>query len=541
MKNLLRLLSILRVLLRHRLDLLLPASHRPAPLRLLLWPLALLPAPVRPPGERLRLACESLGPLFIKFGQMLSTRRDLLPEEIADELKKLQDQVPPFASSEAMALVERDLGQPIEALFSSFDPTPLASASIAQVHAAQLPDGRAVCVKIVRPTIEPVIRRDLALLQRLADFAERNFNDARRLQLSRVVRDYQTTLLDELDLKREAANTMQLRSNFAHSPLLYVPEVHWDYSRPSLLVMERIHGIAVSEIDQLRGAGIDLKKLAERGVEIFFTQVFRHNFFHADMHPGNIFVSTRRPDSPQYIAIDCAIMGALTEADQRYLATILHAFFQRDYQEVARLHSESGWIGAAVPVHDFAAAIRTVCEPIFQKPLKEISLGELLIYLFQTARRFDMEIQPQLVLLQKTLLQIEGLGRQLYPDLDLWSTASPFIQRWMQERSGPRALAGRLLRQLPNWAEQLPELPRRLQQSWLQIDQLGQLQRAQAAALQRLQQGIERRQRRQRLIALLLLVSGLGWLFSSHHDPQGSLSGGGLLSLLAGLWLYAAK
>jgi ubiquinone biosynthesis protein len=453
-----RLLRILLVVIRYRLDDLLYALPLPwwldATRYLLPW--RWLPRARRSEsrGARLRLALQDLGPVFVKFGQILSTRRDLLPEDIADELALLQDQVPPFEPAKAVALIEAQLGASIATLFASFDQQPLASASVAQVHAARLHSGEDVVVKVIRPGLKPIIAQDLAWLFLLARIAEGVSSEARRLHPVEVVSDYEKVIYDELDLLREAANASQLKRNFEGSPLIYVPQIHWDYCRPKVLVMERIYGVPVTDIPALRAQNTDMKLLAERGVEIFFTQVFRDSFFHADMHPGNIFVSTRQPRNPQYIAIDCGIVGSLTPEDQDYLARNLVAFFKRDYRKVAQLHIDSGWVPADTKVNEFEAAIRTVCEPIFEKPLKDISFGQLLLRLFQTARRFNMEIQPQLVLLQKTLLNIEGLGRQLYPDLDLWTTAKPFLERWMRERMSPLNLAQQAKSQL----EQLPHL-----------------------------------------------------------------------------------
>ena len=453
-----RLLRILLVVIRYRLDDLLYALPLPWWLAATRYALPWRWLPRRRSdfsrGARLRLALQDLGPVFIKFGQILSTRRDLLPEDIADELALLQDQVPPFDPARAVALIEEQLGAPIAKVFASFEQQPLASASVAQVHAARLHSGEDVVVKVIRPGLRPIIAQDLAWLFLLARIAEGVSSEARRLHPVEVVSDYEKVIYDELDLLREAANASQLKRNFEGSPLIYVPQIHWDYCRPKVLVMERIYGVPVTDIAALRAQNTDMKLLAERGVEIFFTQVFRDSFFHADMHPGNIFVSTRQPRNPQYIAIDCGIVGSLTPEDQDYLARNLVAFFKRDYRKVAQLHIDSGWVPADTKVNEFEAAIRTVCEPIFEKPLKDISFGQLLLRLFQTARRFNMEIQPQLVLLQKTLLNIEGLGRQLYPDLDLWTTAKPFLERWMRERMSPLNLAMQAKSQL----EQLPHL-----------------------------------------------------------------------------------
>uniref|UniRef100_UPI000F0732F0 ubiquinone biosynthesis regulatory protein kinase UbiB n=1 Tax=Pseudomonas viridiflava TaxID=33069 RepID=UPI000F0732F0 len=416
-------------------------------------------------GARFRLALQDLGPIFIKFGQLLSTRRDLLPEDIADELMLLQDRVPPFDQNLAIKLIEEQLGAKICDVFSRFDETPLASASVAQVHAARLKTGEEVVVKVVRPGLKPIIGQDLAWLFILARTAERVSADARLLHPVQVVMDYEKTIYDELDLLREAANSSQLRRNFEGSELLYVPQVYWDWCRPKVLVMERIYGVQVTDLATLADQRTDMKLLAERGVEIFFTQIFRDSFFHADMHPGNIFISTVSPWSPQYIAIDCGIVGSLTPEDQDYLARNLFAFFKRDYRRVAQLHIDSGWVPAETKLNEFEAAIRTVCEPIFEKPLKDISFGQVLMRLFQTARRFNMEVQPQLVLLQKTLLNIEGLGRQLYPELDLWSTAQPYLERWMRERVSPKTLVSNLqsqVEQLPHIANMTRDLLERL-------------------------------------------------------------------------------
>ncbi len=464
MKRLRRLCTIIAVSIRYRLDALVDPDLVPVPARWLFQfsPWRLLPTPRQSRAVRLRLALEALGPIFVKFGQILSTRRDLLPPDIADELERLQDNVPPFPSEQAIALIETALGQPVEQLFARFDREPLASASIAQVHTARLHTGEEVVVKVVRPGIERVIRADMSLMFMLARFAERYLPDGRRLRPVEVVLDYELTILDELDLKREGANTAQLRRNWHDSGLLYIPEVYWDYTRRNVLVMERIDGIPVTDVAALQAQGTDMRLLAERGVEIFFTQVLRDSFFHADMHPGNIFVSRDHPERPLYIGIDCAIMGTLSDFDQYYLARNLLAIFRRNYREVAELHIECGWVPPHTRVHDFEAAIRTVCEPVFEKPLGEISFGQLLVYLFQVARRFDMEVQPSLVLLQKTLFNIEGLGRELYPQLDLWSTARPLLEEWLRERYSPVRAMRKIARKLPYWLEQLPDVPDRV-------------------------------------------------------------------------------
>ena len=463
--QLLRLVRINWVLVRYGLDDLILASpfFRPISFIRYLLPWQWLPSRRRPRGERVRLALEELGPIFVKFGQALSTRRDLLPDDIANELAKLQDRVPPFPSEQAKTIVERAYGQPLTQAFAVFEDQPLASASIAQVHAAQLPSSENVVVKVVRPDIEKTIRRDIDLMYIIAELAERYWKESRRLRPIAVVKEYEKTIFDELDLVREAANASQLKRNFNESNLLYVPDVHWSHTRRNVLVMERISGIPISDVETLKKRHVDLKKLSERGVEIFFTQMLRDSFFHADMHPGNIFVDASVPENPRYIAVDFGIMGTLNPTDQHYLAENFLAFFHRDYRRVAELHIESGWVPAETRVDEFESAIRTVSEPIFDKPLKDISFGAFLLTLFQTARRFNMEVQPQLVLLQKTLLNIEGLGRQLDPELDLWSTARPFLENWMRERIGPRAVLKKLRQNLPRWLEQLPELPNQME------------------------------------------------------------------------------
>lgn len=454
-RRLLRLWQIYRALRTQGLDELLFAITPLAPLnrwRRRRWDRAQL-------GQRIRLSLESLGPVFVKFGQMLSTRADLLPGDIIVELSRLQDRVPPFEATTVEVILQQAYGRPVDEVFHDFNRRPLASASIAQVHTARLPEGPEVVVKVVRPGIEAVIRRDVALLYVIADLLERYWSEGKRLRPREVVAEYEKVILDELDLLREGANASQLRRNFLDSEILYVPEIHWPYTRHNVLVMERIRGIPVNDMAALEAAGVNLKRLSERGVRIFFTQVFRDSFFHADMHPGNIFVDPSVPHEPSYIAVDFGIMGTLSPVDQHYLAENFLAFFQRDYRRVAELHIESGWVPPGTRVDEFEAAIRTVCEPIFDRPLKDISFGGFLLTLFQTARRFQMEVQPQLVLLQKTLLHVEGLGRQLDPELDLWKTAAPFLETWMRERLGPQGILLRLQSGLPRWAIQAPELP----------------------------------------------------------------------------------
>ena len=417
-----------------------------------------------PRGERLRMALEHLGPIFVKFGQVMSTRRDLMPTDIANELARLQDRVPPFESSVAVAIIERAFGRPIDSIFASFERTPEASASIAQVHFAVLPDGREVAVKVLRPNMLPAIEKDLALMHMMAGWVESLSADGKRLKPREVVAEFDTYLHDELDLLREAANAAQLRRNMQGLDLVMIPEMVWDFCMPDVMVMQRMKGVPISQVQRLRDAGVDIPKLARDGVTIFFTQVFRDGFFHADMHPGNIQVSLEPATFGRYISLDFGIVGTLTEVDKEYLAQNFTAFFQRDYKRVAELHIESGWVPARTRVDELESAIRACCEPYFDRPLKEISLGLVLMRLFQTSRRFHVEIQPQLVLLQKTLLNIEGLGRELDPELDLWSTAKPFLEKWMLEQIGPEKLLAQLKAEAPSYAKLLPALPRLLHQ-----------------------------------------------------------------------------
>ncbi|MCP4469911.1 MAG: ubiquinone biosynthesis regulatory protein kinase UbiB [Gammaproteobacteria bacterium] len=462
MQNLLRLVSINFTLARFGLDEVILSMHFLRPLYLLgtINPFNWFRKTDLSQAQRLRLCIEALGPIFIKFGQMMATRRDLFGDEITDELEKLLDRVPPFPLQQARDIVERQLGMSIQQAFLHFDEKELASASIAQVYGAELHDGQRVIVKIVRPGIEALIRRDIDVLMMLAQMADRYWSEARRIKPIQIVREFETTIMNELDLMREAANASELRRHFESSPDLYVPFVHWDYCRSKVMVMERISGIPVLDIERLRAHDINFESLSRKGVEIFFTQVFRHNYFHADMHPGNIFVSTENPSDPKYIAVDFGIMGSLSTSDQRYLAENFVAFFNRDYRRVAELHVDSGWVDRHTRIDEFEAAIRSVCEPMFQRPLSEISFGQLLLRLFQTARSFNMEIQPQLLLLEKTFLHIEGIGRQLYPELDLWDTAKPFLERWLSEQLGMRALVKGMKKNLPFIAEHLPDLPR---------------------------------------------------------------------------------
>jgi ubiquinone biosynthesis protein len=537
MSRALRLVKILRIVGRYRLDefidtQLLPPLPRAA---LALAPWHLQKAPDLPRGVRLRRALEELGPVFIKFGQMLSTRRDLLPADIADELARLQDDVPPFPEQQSIAIIESALGKTVGELFASFDATPMASASVAQVHAATLHTGEQAVVKVVRPDIEPIIRQDLALMFTLARLVAKYVPEGKRLRPVEVVADYKLVILDELDLGREAANASQLRRNFENSKLLYIPEVYWDYTCRNVFTMERISGIPVTDIDALRAKGTDLKVLGEMGVEIFFTQVFRDSFFHADMHPGNIFVDATDPADPSYIAVDCAIVGSLSDADQYYLARNLLGIFRRDYREVAQLHVECGWVPPHTRVQDFESAMRAVCEPIFERPISEISFGQLLVYLFRTASRFDMEVQPSLVLLQKTLLNIEGLGRQLYPDLNLWDTAQPFLEKWVQERYSPQSVIKRLQRHAPSWLEQLPQLPDVVLDNLQQSREIEHRFTQQEHRLEDLQQQ-ERDKNRQRRRHLVAAIACLAAAVSVFPGAWQQLAGAPLASwLLAGL------
>jgi len=494
--RLLRLLKIIFVVLRFGLDEFLLAHMRTrwllAPLNLLLF----FRDTSAPRAQRLRLALEALGPIFVKFGQVLSTRRDLMPTDIADELARLQDQVPPFPSDQAVALLERIYKKKLEEVFRSFDKTPIASASVAQVHFAVLPDGREVAVKILRPGIEQVIAHDVALLDICAGLIERWWEDGRRLKPREVVGEFKKYLHDELDLMQEASNASQLKRNFTGSPLLMVPEVYWDWCTTDVMVMERMDGIPVSQIDELRAAGVNIARLAENGVEIFYTQVFRDGFFHADMHPGNVQVAR----DGRYIALDFGIMGTLTDVDKHYLAQNFIAFFQRDYKRVAEVHIESGWAPKETRVDELETAIRAVCEPIFDKPLRKVSFGRVLLRLFQTSRRFGIEVQPQLVLLQKTLLNIEGLGLQLDPELDLWKTAKPWLERWMSEQIGWRGFLKALRKEAPNYAAILPELPRLLHQRLNENP----VEKIEAALLQLMTQQKQRNRLLEMIVWLLL-------------------------------------
>lgn len=462
LKSIRRAYQVIKIALNYGLDDLIPSKLKPWYFRLLRWSFFWLTNKHKDKvgGERLKLAMQELGPVYIKFGQMLSTRRDLLSDEWAEELAMLQDRVPPFDSAIAKAQIEAELGCPIDTYFDDFDDTPLASASISQVHTATLKsNGANVVLKVLRPNVEDKVHADLQLMSQSAQFLETLLGQGNRLRPAEVVEDYRTTIEGELNLKLEALNAIRLRNNFIDSGALYIPFMYEEFCFTRLIVMERIYGIPVSDKAALEAQGTNLKLLAERGVELFFTQVFRDNFFHADMHPGNIFVSTEHPNDPFYIGLDCGIMGTLTDQDKRYLAENFLAFFNRDYTRIAQLYIESGWVSADTDIVAFEQAIKVVCEPMFNKPLDEISFGHVLLELFRTARRFDMVVQPQLVLLEKTLLYIEGLGRQLYPQLDLWKTAKPFLEDWMAEQIGPIGMAKKIKKQFPYWADKLPELP----------------------------------------------------------------------------------
>ena len=537
-KKLQRIAKILWVVCRFRLDGFIPNESLPVALRILFFfaPWHIFPTPKQSKSERLRLALEELGPIFIKFGQLLSTRKDLLSEELANELKRLQDQVPPFDQKKSLALIESGLRRPIRDTFVRFDAEVLASASIAQVHSAKLPNGQEVVVKVIRPNIEKTIVQDLSLMKSIAYFVETYWSEGKRLKPQQIVLDYERTIFDELDLQREAANASQLRRNFSNSEVIYIPEIYWDLCTKNVLVMERVYGIPVADIETLKANNINMKVLAERGVEIFFTQVFRDSFFHADMHPGNIFVSENHPESPQYIAIDFGIVGTLSEEDQNYLARNLLAFFNRDYREVAQLHVSSGWVPSGTRVEEFEAAIRTVCEPIFERPLSEISFGQFLLRLFQTARRFDMEVQPQLVLLQKTLINIEGLGRQLYPELDLWSTAKPFLEKWMRDRLAPPGVFKRFKSQLPDLIQQSPELPKLIYET---MDTLRKLENPKPVETKKVEP--RKRNLKYRLAGASLLGGGIVF---SHPELLASVQVmpiPAVVSIILGTWLVIAS
>jgi len=500
-KTLLRLLSIQRVLVRHGLDEVITATHFMRPLRFLFYLFPRAKDVSEPLGKRVRLALQELGPIFVKFGQAVSTRRDLLSTDVADELAMLQDRVPAFPADQAVTILEKVYGKPVDEVFSRFDREPFAAASIAQVHTAALPDGTEVIVKLLRPGVRELIERDLNVMYALAGLADRYWEHGKRLRPLELVAEYEKTIFDELDLMREGANTAQLRRNFEGSDLLYVPEVYWDFCRPEVLVQERIYGTPISDMQTLTAAGTNIQKLAENGVEIFFTQVFRHNFFHADMHPGNIFVQIDDPENPKYAAVDFGIVGTLSPSDQKYLAGNFLAFFDRDYHKIAKLHLDSGWVPPETRIDELESAVRTVCEPIFNKPLSQISFAQVMIGLFATARRFDMEIQPQLMLLQKTLFNIEGLGRQLYPNLDLWKTAHPILRQWMDEQLGGRAIINSLREDLPQLRDAMREMPGVIKYLSEQISQ-GELQFSlRSTELRQIREQLGKQQKQRYLLA----------------------------------------
>jgi ubiquinone biosynthesis protein len=533
-----RLVQIQRVLVRHGLDEYIDKTHLLRPLRFFFY---FSPATwferrrggTR--GERLRLALEELGPIFMKLGQVLSTRRDLLPPDIADELAKLQDRVPPFSNDEARAIVEAVYDRPAGEVFASFSTEPLAAATIAQVHTATLKDGREVIVKIVRPGIREKIERDLAVMYAFAELALKYWNDAHRLRPVELVREYEKTILDELDLMREAANASQLKRNFATSNLLYVPEVHWDYCRRNVMVMERIHGVLISNLEELKRRKVNIQRLSENGVEIFFTQVFRHNFFHADMHPGNIFVFTDDPENPRYAAVDFGIVGTLAPRDQYYLAEMMLSFFDHDYHRIAKLHIDSGWVPAHTRVDELESAFRTMCEPIFQKPLAEISFGQVLMGVLETARRFEFRMQPQLHLLHKTLLQIEGLGRQLYPELDLWKTAQPIMKSWMRQRISPISALRRLRTQAPEIVETINLIPQLLHRAVLLAtdDKLQLPVKDQDAEEMRKEMRASAKRRDYAILSAAFVIGGIIW-FAEGDGPLWP----GVVSFFAGLGVF---
>jgi ubiquinone biosynthesis protein len=533
-----RLIRIQRILVKHGLDEFISATHLLRPLRFFFYLAPRGGDRDAPLGERIRLALEELGPIFVKFGQAISTRRDLLPPDIANELAKLQDAVPPFPTEQAVAILEAAYGQPVDTVFSRFDRKPLAAASIAQVHTAALPDGTEVIVKVLRPGVRDQIEQDLEVMRTIAALAARYWEHGKRLKPLDVVTEYEQTIIDELDLMREAGNAAQLKRNFEGSEMLYVPEIFWDFCRPEVLVQERIHGIPISDMAALRAAGTNIEKLAENGVEIFFTQVFRHNFFHADMHPGNIFVNVEDPENPKYAAVDFGIVGTLNPEDKQYLAENFLAFFERDYYRIARLHLDSGWVPDDARIDQLETAVRTVCEPIFNKPLAEISFAQVLIRLFRVAQRFNVEIQPQLILLHKTLFNIEGLGRELYPELDIFKTARPVLRQWMDEQVGARAMIDDLRENLPQLRSALRELPAvirelsdRAKAGDLALD-------LRSVEVERIRRELER-QRQQRywlIVAMTALLAGTLVL-----TLQGSTIIGGGLLVSGALGVFAGR
>ena len=524
-RTLRRVLSIQRILVKYGLDDFIRETHLLRPLRFFFYVLPRRRDTSAPLGERIRLALEELGPIFVKFGQALSTRRDLLPVDIADELAKLQDSVPPFPAEQAIAILNEVYGEPVEQVFKRFDTEPLAAASIAQVHTAQLQSGQEVVVKLLRPGVQDQIEGDLDVLRMIAGLAAQYWEHGKRLRPLDVVAEYERTIIDELDLMREAANAAQLKRNFGASDMLYVPDVYWDYCRPEVLVQERIYGIPISDMDALRKSGANIQVLAENGVEIFFTQVFRHNFFHADMHPGNIFVIATDPDKPKYAAVDFGIVGTLSPEDRYYLANNFLAFFDRDYHRIAKLHIDSGWVPEGTRIDQLETAVRTVCEPIFNKPLSEISFAQVLMRLFRVAQRFNVEVQPQMILLHKTLFNIEGLGRELYPQLDLWKTAHPVLKRWMNDQIGPRAMLEDFRENLPQLRQSLRDLPTVLKQIADQASSEDPAARKQVAEFRKLRADMRDHQRQRY------------WLTAA---ATGVISGTLLLALEGNVYLAAA-
>jgi len=533
-----RLIRIQRILVKYGLDEIISATHLLRPLRFFFYLAPRRRDRSAPQGERIRLALEELGPIFVKFGQAISTRRDLLPPDIANELAKLQDAVPPFPAEQAVAILESAYDQPVDAVFKRFDREPLAAASIAQVHTAELPDGKEVVVKVLRPGVREKIEQDLEVLRTIAALAARYWEHGKRLKPLEVVSEYEQTIFDELDLMREAGNAAQLKRNFEGSGMLYVPEIYWDYCRPEVLVQERIHGIPISNMDALLAAGTNIEKLAENGVEIFFTQVFRHNFFHADMHPGNIFVIVEDPENPQYAAVDFGIVGTLNPEDKQYLAENFLAFFERDYHRIAKLHLDSGWVPEDARIDQLETAVRTVCEPIFNKPLAEISFAQVLMRLFRVAQRFNVEIQPQLILLHKTLFNIEGLGRELYPELDIFKTARPVLRQWMNEQVGARAMIDDLRENLPQLRQALRELPgviRELSERATAGDLALELRSGEIERIRRELEG-QRRQRYWLAVAMTSVLAGT-LVLTLYGSPA---IGGGLL-VAGALAVYAGR
>ena len=533
-----RLIRIQRVLVKYGLDEFISATHLLRPLRFFFYLAPRRRDRSAPQGERIRLALEELGPIFVKFGQAISTRRDLLPPDIANELAKLQDAVPPFPTEQAIAILESAYGEPIDTVFTRFDREPLAAASIAQVHTAELPDGTEVVVKVLRPGVREKIEQDLEVMRTVAALAARYWEHGKRLKPLEIVSEYEQTIIDELDLMREAGNAAQLKRNFEGSEMLYVPEIYWDFCRPEVLVQERIHGIPISDMEALRAAGTNIEKLAENGVEIFFTQVFRHNFFHADMHPGNIFVNVEDPDNPRYAAVDFGIVGTLNPEDKQYLAENFLAFFERDYYRIAKLHLDSGWVPDDARIDQLETAVRTVCEPIFNKPLSEISFAQVLMRLFRVAQRFNVEIQPQLILLHKTLFNIEGLGRELYPELDIFKTARPVLKQWMDEQVGARAMIDDLRENLPQLRHALRELPgviRELSDRAKAGDLTLDLRSDEIERIRRELEG-QRQQRYWLIVAMTSLLAGTLVL-----TLQGNLYIGGGLLVAGALGVFAGR